>query len=395
MSGRRGHHEGSVFRRKSDGKWVAALDLGYQGGRRRRRTFYGETQQQALKKLGAAKRELDDGLSLGGRDQSLERYIANWLAQRDPRTRSAAVRKLRWTTWEGYENRMRVHVLPVLGSMPLGKIEPDHVRGMLSKVAGKSLSDTTVAMVRDTLGTILQRAVKDRILPYNPVRSVDAVARSKPRTYVMTADQARALLGAAAGDRFEAVVVLALHAGLRSSELFGLRWEDVDLDTATLTVKRALHQVTGQGLRTSDPKTASSAASIPLTSVAVAALRAHRKRQIEQRLRAGEAWNDTGYVFTTEVGTPVSALNFLRRNFYPIAKRAGLPTGKQKDGSWGVRLHDLRHACGSLLISVGAKPKLVQRILRHSRLQVTMDLYVHAFDDDVRDAVDMLGRAIG
>ena len=87
-------------------------------------------------------------------------------------------------------------------------------------------------------------------------------------------------------------------------------------------------------------------------------------------------------------------MNFLRRHFYPIARRAGLPTGRQADGSWGVRLHDCRHACGSLLISLGAKPKLVQRILRHSRIEVTMNLYVHAFDDDVRDAVDVLGKAI-
>ncbi|MGH2492351.1 MAG: tyrosine-type recombinase/integrase [Candidatus Limnocylindria bacterium] len=125
-----------------------------------------------------------------------------------------------------------------------------------------------------------------------------------------------------------------------------------------------------------------------------AALRAHRTRQIEQRLRAGSAWQDTGYVFTTEVGTPVRASNFMRRHFYPIADRAGIPTRRQPDGSQGVRFHDLRHGCGSLLISLGVKPKIVQTILRHSRLATTMDLYVHAYDEDLREAVNTLDRAL-
>lgn len=168
----------------------------------------------------------------------------------------------------------------------------------------------------------------------------------------------------------------------------------MNLETATLTVRQSLIRVTGEGLRASLPKTAASAATIPLTGGAVAALRAHRLRQIEQRLYAGSAWQETAYVFTTEVGTPVSASNFMRRHFYPIAERAGIPTRPQKDGTQGLRLHDLRHGCGTLLISIGVKPKLVQTILRHSRLATTMDLYVHAYDEDLREAVNTLDRAL-
>lgn len=157
-------------------------------------------------------------------------------------------------------------------------------------------------------------------------------------------------------------------------------------------MRRALVRVKGEGLRTFDPKTASSAATIPLTATAVAALRAHKTRQDAMRAAAGAMWQAIpAFVFTTQRGTPVSASNFLRRHFYAIAERAGIPTR----GGSGCRLHDLRHGCGSLLISSGVKPKLVQVILRHSRLATTMDLYVHAFDDDLRDAVATLDRAIG
>lgn len=160
-------------------------------------------------------------------------------------------------------------------------------------------------------------------------------------------------------------------------------------------MRQSLIPVTGDGLQASLPKTTASAATIPLTAGAVTALRAHRVRQLEQRLRAGSAWQETTYVFTTEIGTPVSASNYMRRHFYPIAERAGIPTRPQADGTQGLRLHDLRHGCGTLLISLGVRPKLVQTILRHSRLATTMDLYVHAYDEDLREAVGTLDRALG
>ena len=167
-------------------------------------------------------------------------------------------------------------------------------------------------------------------------------------------------------------------------------WRDVDLDAEKLTVTSALVRVTGEGLKDFDPKTAASAATIPLAPAAIVALRAHRARQLEARFRAGSAaWQETGYVFTTEIGTPISASNLLRRSFYPLCARAGIPTRP------GLRFHDLRHACGSLLIAEGVRPKLVQAILRHSKLSTTMDLYVQNYDDDLRGAVASLDRALG
>jgi integrase len=297
--------------------------------------------------------------------------------------------KLRYTTWTGYESRMRRHVIPTLGALPIAKLTPEHIRTLLAKVAGAGLSGTTVAMVRDTLSTAMRRAVRDRLIGFNPVEAVDAVQRSRPRAYTLTAQQARTLLRSAGGDPLEAVYVLALRAGLRQSELLGLHWRDVDLEAGTLTVKSALVRVTGDGLRDFDPKSAASAATIPLAPSAIVALRAHRTRQLEMRLRAGSVRQESGYVFTTEIGTPISASNLLRRSFYPLCSRAGIPTRP------GLRFHDLRHSCGSLLIAEGVKPKLVQAILRHSKLSTTMDLYVHAYDEDLRGAVGALDHALG
>lgn len=311
------------------------------------------------------------------------------LELRDPRSPAAGTRKIRYTTLVGYSARMRRHVIPTLGAVPIAKLTPEHVRMLLAKLSGAALSATTVAMVRDTLSTAMRRAVKDRLIAFNPLDAVDSVPRSRPHAYTLTAQQARALLHAAEGDPCEAVYVLALRAGLRQSELLGLHWRDVDLEAGTLTVKSALIRVTGEGLRDFDPKTAASAATIPLAPAAIGALRAHRARQLEARLRAGPVWQESAYVFATEIGTPISASNLLRRSFYPLCARAGIPTRP------GLRFHDLRHACGSLLIAEGVRPKLVQAILRHSKLSTTMDLYVQNYDEDLRGAVASLDRALG
>ncbi len=390
MSGKRGDGEGTI-RLRDDGRWEGRvrLDTG------ERRSVFGKTQREALTKLRAVRAEREAGLHVGGRRQTVAEYIKTWLAQRDPRTPPAGVKKLRYTTWVGHESRLRTHVIPAIGNVQIGELTPDRIRGMLTKIAASDLSPTTVGMIRANLATILQRAVRDRLLPYNPASAVDSIASAKTVAYVPTPDQARALIRAAAGDPYEALIVLALHTGLRAGELFGLQWRDLDLDAATLTVRQSLVRVTGQGLRPSEPKTAGSAATIPMTAGAVAALRAHRVRQIAQRLKAGTLWQETGYVFTTELGTPVSPTNYMRRHFYPIAARAGIPTRLQPDGTQGLRLHDLRHGCGSLLISLGVKPKFVQTILRHSRLSTTMDLYVHAYDEDLRGAVASLDKALG
>ncbi len=103
------------------------------------------------------------------------------------------MRKLRWTTRSGHESRMRRHVLPSLGSLQLGKVAPDHVRAVLVNVSQSGMSRTTVAMVRDTLATILERAVRDRVLPHNPVHAVDSLQRGKPRSCALSAAHSRAI----------------------------------------------------------------------------------------------------------------------------------------------------------------------------------------------------------
>ena len=183
------------------------------------------------------------------------------------------------------------------------------------------------------------------------------------------AEEARALLEAAraAGDRFEALYVLAITAGLRRGELLGLRWEDADLERGVLRVGRALVRE-GGSYQPGTTKTKRGRRSIRLTPRAVSALKAHRKRQLEERIQFAGLWKDHGLIFATQVGTPVNPENLINRSFKPLLGRAGLLK---------IRFHNLQHTCTTLLLGSGVHPKLVQELLGHTTIAMTLDTYSH------------------
>ena len=121
---------------------------------------------------------------------------------------------------------------------------------------------------------------------------------------------------------------------------------------------------------------------VKLAAAAVRALRRHRKRQLEERVKAGSLWQDMDLVFTTTVGTPMDASNLTRQHLYPLLERAGLPR---------VRFHDLRHTFATLMLQNGEHPKVVQEMLGHANISETMDTYSHVLPDMQTDAMKRLG----
>ena len=166
--------------------------------------------------------------------------------------------------------------------------------------------------------------------------------------------------------------MLAITTGLRQGELFGLRWEDIDLATERLSVRRTLTTPKG-GRRLGPPKRSKSRRSVKLTTGAIKVLSAHRDRQLEEREKLAELWQDHGFVVATQVGTPLNRHNFFRRCFKPMLEKAGLPHT--------VRFHDLRHTCATLLLSKNVNPKIVQELLGHANISQTMDTYSHVLPD--------------
>jgi integrase len=203
----------------------------------------------------------------------------------------------------------------------------------------------------------------------------------------LSEDEARAFLETAkvSGDPFEALYVLAITTGLRRGELLGLRWDDVDLERGTLRVGRAL--VRGGGRHTvGETKTRRGRRQVNLTPRTVSALTAHRKRQLEERMRLSGLYEDHGLIFATGVGTPVNPEKLMKRSFKPLLKRAGLPE---------IRFHDLRHTCATLLLGRGVHPKIVQELLGHATIAMTLDTYSHYLPSMGDQASGAMGEALG
>lgn len=145
-------------------------------------------------------------------------------------------------------------------------------------------------------------------------------------------------------------------------------------------------QRTGEGLTIVEPKTGSSRRQVALTKAAVDALRRHRVAQAEERLALGAAWEDNDLLFANEIGRPIEARNLLRRSFFPLLERAGLPR---------IRFHDLRHTAATLLLSQGVHPKVVAEMLGHARISTTLDLYSHVTPTMQREATQALDAVLG
>ena len=239
---------------------------------------------------------------------------------------------------------------------------------------------------RDTLRAALTCAVEDEVIPRNPVAVIRLPAPRKHKRRVWTVDEARRFLESSRRDEdaLYTAYVLILVLGLRKGEVLGLTWDRVDLEAAELYVGEQLQRVTGQLIRR-QVKTESSEAPLPLPELCVTALKLRSERQAADRERAGDAWVETGLVFTSRHGTPVEPSNFDRSFDRRIAK-AGVPK---------ITRHSTRKTCGSLLAALEVHPRVAMQILRHSKIAITMEIYTEVPSAATREALQQTGAVAG
>ncbi len=370
MAKRRGNNEGSISKR-NDGRWMGRYTLHTSHGPKQR-AVYGKTRAEVTQKLTKAMNDRDSGLNFESGSLTLGEYLDRWLTD--------AVRDtVRQRTYERYEQIVRVHIKSTLGRIKLKALTPAHVRGLYREKLDSSLAPRTVQYIHTTLHKALKQAVADGLIPRNATASVKALRPTKKEIQPLSPDQVRVFLEAAHGDRFEALYVVAVHCGLREGELLGLKWEDVDFEAGTLQVRRTLSEARA-GHRFEPPKNGKGR-SVRLTTRAVEALRTHLEHQLEEIGSSGDLYRDQGLVFPSRVGTAMSAKNLVTRSFKPLLTQSRLPD---------IRFHDLRHTFATLMLRNGEHPKVVQEMLGHATIAITMDTYSHVLPNMQRDAVDRL-----
>jgi integrase len=336
----RAHGEGTIRQRPS-GLWHA--DFMHRG---RRRSVYGRTKAEATAKLRNALLEAEIGLPAPSTRLTTGLWLDRWLTEYvEPR--------LRPRTAESYRYVVRMHLMPAIGRVPLARLSPDDVAGMLARLEGR-VSGTTRRYVYSILRIALGRAMKVGLVTRNLATLVDPPRKDRREIRPLTSEQVSVFLEATAGDRLHALYVVALGLGLRQGEALALRWSDIDLDRAIVRVRHTLRR----GDRViAQPKTERSRRTLLMPEAVVAALR-------EQR-RLTATIDPEAFVFATPEGRPLDGVN-VTHEFQAALARVGLPR---------QRFHDLRHAHATLLIEGGVELAVVSRALGHSDLSTTADVY--------------------
>lgn len=402
---RRGRGEGSITQRP-DGRWVARVDLGWVNGKRRRKAVYGRTRREVADKLPAVLRTVQRGGVLPDERQTVERFLAAWLEQKRARLRPRA--------WATYEQAVRLHLEPGIGKITLSKLTPAAIDAWFQEHQKAGASTRAIRYARSVLRAALNQARRWRLITDNAAELVEPPRHHAREIAPLTPDQARTLLESVKGDRLGAIVSVAMAAGLRLGEALGLRWSDVNLEAGTLSVRQALERSGGDAaarrpliverraivtrlkaapkrsaerrelrqqlkalrsrwrdvrttLKLTEPKSARSRRTIRLPGVVASALKAHRTRQLEERLAAGGGWEDSGLVFTSPIGTAMDPRNVSR------AFTAMLVTAEIDH----IRFHDLRHTAATLLLAQGVDPRTIMETLGHSQISLTMNTYSH------------------
>jgi integrase len=378
MAKKRGNGEGGISRHKKSGLYMARYTVQTPEGSKRK-TIYGKKRQDVADQLAKALADRADGIVFDDKNLTLGEYLDRWL--------SDAVRgTVRESTYSRDKYLVTNHVKPSIGRVKLKNLNARLLQSLYRERLDSGLSGSTVQKIHHVLHKALTQAMRWELIPRNPADSVKAPTPTPKEMHPLSALEARQLLEAARGDRLEALYVLAIHTGMRRGELLALKWADVDLDLATVRVRRTLTRgEDGRGYVVGAATKSGKGRHVRLTPSAVEALKRHRARQAKEKLKVGGLYRDQDLVFAGEGGNPINPSNLRNRSFKPLLERAGLPR---------ITFHDLRHTCASLLFQRNVHPKFVQELLGHASVAITLDTYSHMLPGMGSEAADAIESAL-
>jgi integrase len=300
---------------------------------------------------------------------------------------------IRPSTYNSYVQHVECHIAPHIGSLKLAKLTGSQVNALYAKLAesgkkdGKTgLSPMTVHHVHSCLHKACKDAVRWGHLPKNPLEAADPPRKKGAGAKEMqtwSKEQLRAFLVAMKEERLSPLWHTIAMTGMRRGEAIGLRWSDVDLENARLSVRRALIPINREVV-VSAPKTAKGRRVIALDPGTVEVLKGQAARQLGEQTQPGENWVDTGLVFTLENGEALDPES-VSRYFRQAVKQSLLPQ---------IRLHDLRHTHATLALQAAIHPKVVSERLGHATISITLDTYSHAIPAIQEEAAALIAGLV-
>jgi integrase len=371
---KRARNEGTIFRRKSDGRWVGRVQIGVDAvtGKKRLKIVYGRTESDVVGKLAALRMQKGKALDFQRQKDSLAAHL-NWWLENEVKLGKAG------QTYREYELACRRYVVPFIGGVKLARLNARDISQWMADMSRSKFSNNTRKRALRVLRVALNRAIKLQIIDINPANAVDMPKVRKREIRPLEVHECGSLFTACKDHRLGDAIIVAATTGLRKGEILALKWSAVNLSEGVLVVRETLEEISGQ-FRTKEPKSDSGRRVVTLGSIAMEAL--HRRR--DKALGEGMEPNDIPLVFPTVEGTLHRPSNFDRRVWHPIRESAGI----SKD----FKFHDLRHTQASLMLAAGVPMKVVQERLGHSTFQLTADTYSHLMQGAQADAAEKVDR---
>ena len=349
MAKRRAKGEGTIFKEGTSGYWCAEITLP-DGSRRRKRS---KRQQVVRDWLLKQRQYLKKNIFLPAEKIRFSIFLDRFLEDvAEPTLKPKTVSAYRWL--------INSHIKPNLGYLTLNDLRPDHLQTLYKKKLDEGLSKRTVQHMHAVIRRSLNQALKWDLIYRNPALLVTAPTPDKQPPNTFTREQARHFLDSVLDHRWYSLYVLAITTGMRRGEILGLTWEAVDFEQGILSIHHTVQYMDGRIIE-GEPKTSGSRRTIAMPDYTATALKEHQEN----------TGKNEGLVYTTSSGRPVSGRNVIR-HFHAALEQAGLPR---------MRFHDLRHTAATLLLKENVHPKVVQEMLGHSTISLTLDTYSHILPD--------------
>lgn len=335
-------------------------------GKQIQRSITGKTQKEVAQKLKAATAAIDSGTYTAPNKQTVGQWMDAWAA--------AYLGSVKPRTLDLYKSTIRVYIKPALGAVRLEELNTHTIQmfyndlGKPTKERPEGLSPKTIKNVHGVFHKALQQAVLIGYLRFNPADACTLPRIERKELAPLDDEQITAFLKAIEGHRFETLYTVTLFTGMREGEVMGLMWDCVDFEAGTITINKQLQRLRGNGgeYRFTSPKNSKPRIITPAAFI-MALLRHHKATQAAQQLRAGKLWENSGLVFTDEIGHHLSQ-TLVYRDFKTVAAEIGRPD---------ARFHDLRHSYAVAALRAGDDIKTVQDNLGHATAAFTLDVYGH------------------
>lgn len=390
MASKRANGEGSISKYIVNGVnkvWRASISIGSdENGKYIRKQFYGKTQKEVKEKLEEFKKQMSLGNLPSDDKLTLEHWYYTWLFD-------YRIKDLKPKSFEKYEGIYRNYIKgSTIGKIKLKDLRATHLQkhyNELIDIYNKPVS--TVKSLNTRLKPCLAEAEKQGYIQKNYCKMVTLPKDNTTKEIkVLSSDQQKLFIEAIKGHNLEVLFLVALSTGLRLGEILGLKWSDIDFNTGTLTVNRTIQRVTQidrNGNRESKvieqlPKTKNSIRTIPIPKNILIKLKDHRLEQNTNRLKLGNLYFNSDYVFCDKLGYPIDDKR-PARNLKSILTKLDIEP---------IKFHGLRHTYATRLFEANVPPKTVQVLMGHSDISITLDIYTHVMEDTKLEAVEKLNE---